>query len=393
MIPSCGNRLHPTAPVRRTAHARSGAAAVVACVLALGLGVSSPTAIAGPKPKPQNLWNSYPLDPSHKQSPPSTSDQPSPPAPTRTLERPARSSSGGTGTSDDTSRLLAAIAVAMLLAGAVIALALRPGLAAAALRGRDHLHLPRLHLKFPRTQGGFSMANARNKFGPRNEGEPTADPQQEQPSQEGGNRPTSAGESWLEPDHDDRRAGPATEVPAGEATRATASVSDVAAEVGSVLKSAEEAAAKIRRHAEEEAGRIREDAKRVLAEAGSYAENTRTEADAYAKQVREDAEREAEEIEGHAQARLERVDAVVEARVRQAEQQARDRLEALQSEAERYRERLDSMLVVFRGMGSQLEELLADDRPASGAEDPEAEEREETIEDALQPDGVSARED
>jgi F0F1-type ATP synthase membrane subunit b/b' len=186
-----------------------------------------------------------------------------------------------------------------------------------------------------------------------------------------------------------------------------ADLSDVGAEVGAVLKSAREAAARIRRVAHEEAAKIRDDAKsaaeaavaeasqiaaadrgegeRIRAEAEAYAEEMRAAADTFAEQARTEAKREAAEIVEHASKRLEAADAEVEERLRQVERKARERLEALQAGSTRYEGRLESMLVVCRGMSSQLEELLGK-RDAESGGDPEA--VDETLEDALQPDSV-----
>ena len=111
----------------------------------------------------------------------------------------------------------------------------------------------------------------------------------------------------------------------------------------------------------------------------------RTAADTFAEQARTEAKREAAEIEEDANKRLEAADAEVEQKLRQVERKARERLEALQAGSTRYEGRLESMLVVCRGMSSQLEELLGR-RDAESGDDPEG--VDETLEDALQPDSV-----
>jgi vacuolar-type H+-ATPase subunit E/Vma4 len=393
------------------------ALAVLAVVVGLGAANSAAAApstrAAASKPRPQNLWRSYPLDPTARRPRPKpVNERPSTTTPTvseRADASPNEEQRDVVGTA-----AVAAIAAAMLFAAIVVALALRPRLAGAAFRPHDRRRdLPRLRLRFHRPKGAFTMANARSRFWSGGERDRDRGREQEQPTHEGETRRTGGSlDAWLAASRSDSTSAEPVDVTAHETAPATADVSGVAAEVGSVLKSAEEAAANIRRLAQEEATKLREEAKaaaeaevaearriadaeradgqRMRAEAGSYAEETRAAADAHAKQVTAEAEREAEEIRRDAEARLARVDAEVEARVRQAEQQARDRLETLQTEADRYRERLESLLVVFRGMSSQLEERLADDGSTSGSavEDPE-----ETLEDALRRDAVSAREE
>jgi DNA anti-recombination protein RmuC len=186
-------------------------------------------------------------------------------------------------------------------------------------------------------------------------------------------------------------------------------LTDVGAEVDAVLKSAREAAASIRRRAQDESARLRDeaeaaaaaeveearqilelergDASRIRAEAEAYAAETRAAAEAFAEQIRTEAEREAAQLVEQARGRLEAADAEVEQKVRQAEESARDRVEALEADSKRYEARLESMLVVFRGMSSQLEELLGK-RRADGSHD--ADKYDETLEDALRPDSASS---
>jgi hypothetical protein len=65
---------------------------------------------------------------------------------------------------------------------------------------------------------------------------------------------------------------------------------------------------------------------------------------------------------------------------------ARERVDALKAKAELYEERLDNILVVFREMSSELEELMEGRRATS----PEGSGN-EGLEDALQPDSSTTR--
>jgi vacuolar-type H+-ATPase subunit E/Vma4 len=194
--------------------------------------------------------------------------------------------------------------------------------------------------------------------------------------------------------------GDADTAPDVPAEAAPADLSEVGAEVGTVLKTAQEAADRIRSAAREEAGRIREEAKAEVAAAVEEAqrlaesdradgERVRKEAAASAKQMRADAEREAEQIRERAQQRLDQADREVEEKLRRAEEGARQRRDALAAESARYHERLEKMLGVFHGMSSQLEELLATptSEDAAASEEP----ADKTLEEALQPDADTAR--
>jgi len=179
---------------------------------------------------------------------------------------------------------------------------------------------------------------------------------------------------------------PRETAPAEQAEEAPAEPATVGEEVGFVLKSAQEAAERIRTRARKDAALIREEAKAAAAgveeaqrraEADrADAESARAEAEAYAQQLRADAERESEQILDQARLRLERAEREAEERQRRAEEDVRERHATLEAESARYQERLEKMLGVFKGMTSQLEELL----PGEPAE--------ETLDEALRPDEV-----
>jgi hypothetical protein len=205
------------------------------------------------------------------------------------------------------------------------------------------------------------------------------------------------------------------EIAAGEAHAAEAegSAEDLAfvgEEVGTVLQSAREAAANIRRAAVEEVRGLRAEAESAAAaelnearrmaaaeraegqrsrgEAEAAAKNIRASAEAFAQSRRQKAEREATQILGDAHRRLAAANAQVEQKVREAEAKAGHRRQALQAEAERYEKRLERILVVFHGMSSQLEDLLGEREAESEVT---AGETEEGLREALLPSRSGAR--
>jgi vacuolar-type H+-ATPase subunit E/Vma4 len=182
--------------------------------------------------------------------------------------------------------------------------------------------------------------------------------------------------------------------PATPAEPEPTDLADVGAEVGTVLKSAQEAATTIRRQAREEAAKILEEAKAAAAadveEAHRRAEadradgrRVRAEAEAYAEQVRSDAESEAERVLEDARRQLEETDDEIERRLRRAEKDARERRALLEAEAGRYHKQLETMLDAVHGVSSELEELL---RPTNREK-----EAEESLEDVLQRDAATSR--
>jgi hypothetical protein len=219
----------------------------------------------------------------------------------------------------------------------------------------------------------------------------------------------SAREPTPAEDHEEASVGPSgdegatqTEAPARNDFRAFGE------EVGAVLESAREAASSIRLNAEEDAARIRAEAESTVAaeaaeakraaeadranaermrtEAEAYAQETRAAADAFLDKRRSEAAKEAERTAQEASRRLEGADAEAERRLREADEKSRERVTALETEAAQYEERLQSMIAIFRGMASQLEEVLGSKQTEGGEQTSSATE----LEDALKP-GSRAR--
>jgi hypothetical protein len=170
----------------------------------------------------------------------------------------------------------------------------------------------------------------------------------------------------------------AAEVAGAEGASGLAAVGE---EVQAVLSSAQDAAAAIRRKAKEEAERVRddawaaakaeiteaqrigaahrEDAERIRAEAEAFAAEARAAAGTFTEELRTSAEREAARIEEEARERLSAADADAIRKVERAEDVARERIGSLRNEIERHEKRLQSILVILRGMSSQVEDVLA----------------------------------
>jgi hypothetical protein len=260
------------------------------------------------------------------------------------------------------------------------------------------------------SKGGFLMSNARRRLWGRSELD--APPEQEVGEPQGvvdrlSEYASRESRSAIPADDPPAPAEPAVEQePATARPSPPTDVSAVGDEVAAILQSAEEAAAAIRRSALEEAARRRAeleaeiaaeveeargaaeadraDAQRLRVDADAYDRETRAAADTYEERRRKDVDREAAAIVAEAQSRLDEADAEAEQKVREAETGARARVDALKAEAERYEQRLDNILVVFREMSSQLEELVGG-RQTAGPESP----GDEGLDDALRPDSTT----
>ena len=193
---------------------------------------------------------------------------------------------------------------------------------------------------------------------------------------------------------------PEAEVPADLAV--------VGEEVETVLKSAQEAAARIRRTAHEEAERLHAEsesaaaaeleearriaaadlaaASRIRAETEAHAKDARAAADSFVEEQRREAERAAARIVSDAQKLLASADTDVAQKMREADAKTRERRQAVQAESERYERRLESILAAFRDMTSQLEDLLGQAVSGNAAEVPG-----DSLEDAVRPDRSSSR--
>jgi F0F1-type ATP synthase membrane subunit b/b' len=281
------------------------------------------------------------------------------------------------------------------------------------LRERPGRRNPRLQMRVPRIEKGSTMDKWRRKAKAHNSKRaprPRAEPRQaheetplaverisKYPIKEEAVTENQADASEDQLEETPRRVPPdaAAEVAGAEVA---SSLTAVGEEVQAVLSSAHDAAASIRRKAEEEAKRVRddawanaqaeiteahrigatyrEDAERIRAEAEAFAADARAAAETFTEELRTSAEREAARIEDEARERLSAADADAIRKVERAEDEARERIGSLRDEIDRDEERLQSMLVILRGMSSQIEDVLAA-RSSSG------ETADESLEDVL----------
>lgn len=181
----------------------------------------------------------------------------------------------------------------------------------------------------------------------------------------------------------------------------------VGEQVASVLGAAHQAAEEIRKTALEEAERIRdearEDAASMSEEARRAAERTRresealrAEADEYSKEARESADRyvamsrqqvedEATEQRAEVERQAREMQRAAERRARTIETEALQRRKAIIEEGERSEARLEQLLGVFRGMTSQLEDVLQAEQDANDAGGPAENGSGEDLAEELQP--------
>jgi hypothetical protein len=143
--------------------------------------------------------------------------------------------------------------------------------------------------------------------------------------------------------------------------------------VAGILEAAESAAAQIRADAvaaateiEDEARKeasahvraAEEEAARLAGEAEASAQETRSAAESFGTRQRREAETEARKLLAEAETQARATRQAAEAMARQIEVAARQREEALRAQLRPLEARLQRALDVFRGVASQLEELL-----------------------------------
>lgn len=154
---------------------------------------------------------------------------------------------------------------------------------------------------------------------------------------------------------------------------------EVGEEVAAVLSAARQAAAQISDAAQREAERIRleaderaavtlAEAEARRAEADRYREQTRSAADAYAEETRRKAEQQAAQRLSLVEEQARRIQVEAEEMSRELEAEARRRSDALAKSTAGMEARIESVLGVFRGVVTELEELLPADRRSTADE-------------------------
>lgn len=180
----------------------------------------------------------------------------------------------------------------------------------------------------------------------------------------------------------------------GSAEDSSPAYRQVGEEVTAVLTAAEHAATQIRETALREAERTRvaaaEKASATLAEAQArraeaddYSEETRAAADAYAEATRRNTDEEAARTVSQAEERARVIQAEAEQKGEDIEAGAIQRRDALTKSTEGMEDKIESMLIAFRGVTAELEELLPPER-RSGADEPEPS-GDERLDEALRP--------
>jgi hypothetical protein len=165
-------------------------------------------------------------------------------------------------------------------------------------------------------------------------------------------------------------------------------------EVTTILKSAQEAAAGMRRTAQAEVERIQteaaataaattQEANRLLEEAQAHFDEQRVAAEQRAKEIRQSADAYAEEERKNAEVEARRIVGAGEQRAKELEAEARTRRDSLVAEAEAVQERFQQLVPEFRKLTSRLEGLLASE-PEGGEM---AADVEPSLEEALRPSG------
>ena len=380
---------------------------VVVVVLA---GLALPAlAVAQEKPKhqdPVELWNEFPVGTPTVQSPtvrpkPQANNAPAPkPAP---VAIPPLSSATPAAASPSSSFPMAAVVGGIggvLVLGLLGAVVLRQRTRApdgpTALPGQSALNgsggsLPIVTVRPEAPEDVFEGASHREKDGgpptkgpPRREAQPSitaavalpgvtwntvgyqSSPPRRNRVSDGSQEETVVLESSAQPDGDGDKS--VDEQPAVAQARV-----DIGEHINEIIRTAEEAARRVRSDAESEAADIRgqahdaakarlaeveEETHRLLEEAQAYATETRQAVDTYATQKRRQADAEATRIqsEGESQARAVRESA--EEMAKQIEAEARQTQTTLREETRAIESRLESLARGVKETGSQLDALL-----------------------------------
>ena len=361
-------------------------------------------------PPGERLWKEYPLNPTP------TGDAPEP---TRSMAprlglTSARNDAADGGLTNPATPLLVGVAIALfaLLAAFALTLVPRPGQALQ----RSASQLPR----FPNLRSRV-LARRRRRFLPAgwrgdddggNTGlsqskrtfdvsavdvevalsqplQARSDPMSKQPEQAPpapdtpDERAVDAPESVDPHAADYKRVGEKVTVVLASAQQAADQmVASAREEADQIRSDAREQAAGSTAEAKSEAERMQRESEKLRLEADDYAKETRSTADEYAVDARADAQAEADGRIAEAEERAEAIVAEAEQRASFVEQDELRRQEALAAGARRYEDRLKSLLEVFRGMTTELEDLVRTSQPAGNEQ---AEPRAEGLEDALRP--------
>jgi hypothetical protein len=379
-----------------------------ACVLLFGFAASAARAQSEPQPgrrttedvppAVERLWKEYPLNPTPAGVAGSSTERESSIVPPP-VSRPAGDDEGGFLTEPVTLVFVgAAIGLLALVALSALSGAPRPGRA---------LHGSGLH--FSRSPSGGSRRAMRRRRAPLAPARPREDgggktprlpqslrarsepmskqPEQAQPGQESPERREAVAHESADADY--ARVGEkVTAVLASAQEAAEQMVASARAESERIRSEAQEHASVTAAAAKSEVERLQRERETLEVEAEDYRKESRAAADGYAAGTRAEAEAEAARRLADADERAQAIVAEAEGRARAVEQESARRQEERAAAAQRYEDRLTNLLDVFRGMTTQLEELVRTDQEAADGDgeesDPEAS-GEEGLEDALRP--------
>jgi hypothetical protein len=395
------------AALERRVHLLCGFAA---CVLLFGFAASAARAQGEPEPGArttedvppavERLWKEYPLNPTPAGVAGSSTVREGSLAPPP-VSAPADDGEGDFLTKPVTLVFVgAAIGLLALIALSALSGAPRPGralLGSGVLLSRSPSGGSRLAVR--RRRSPLTPARPREDGGGKTPRLPKSlrarsDPMSKQPeqAQPGPKSPDQHEGVAHEPvDADYARVGEkVTAVLASAQEAAEQMVASARAESERIRSEAQEQAALTAAAAKSEVERLQRERETLEVEAEDYRKESQAAADGYAAGSRAEAEAEAARRLADADERAQAVVAEAEGRARSAEQESVRRQEARAAAAKRYEDRLTSLLDVFRGMTTQLEELVRTDEEARQADgggeesDPEATGG-EGLEDALRP--------
>ena len=317
---------------------------------ALSLLLAGAASAADPKPTPEELWRSFPLNPAvTTPPPPSTSPAQPQPADPGPPPEPLESSA------DDRwmPLVLGGLAGSLLLVvsgGALLAMRRRREALAPAPMSREPRELIAQALALAREAADCDMLLDRQRL-------------------EGAIAMSERIPDQVVPTNDET-SGAADEATPGRTALST--YAEIGERVAGVLSAAEVAAERIRADARSEAEELVDQARReaedVRAKTTAYDSDTRAAVESYATERRRDADQQERKQLADAEVQARATREAAEEMARDIEEAARQRGQALREESRSVEERLQRAVQGLRGMTVQLEELLgAPTSPTAGA--------------------------
>lgn len=318
---------------------------------ALSLLLAGAASAADPKPTPEELWRSFPLDPAvtTPAPPPSTSPtRPQPAEPAPPAEAVERGGEGGWKP-----LVLGGLAGSLLLVvsgGALLAMRRRRQSPASAPMNREPRELIAEALALAKEAADCDMLLHRQRL-------------------EGAIAVSERIPNQVLPTNDETTSAPDDATPG---KTALSSYAEIGERVAGVLSAAEAAAERIRADARSEAEELvdhaRREAEEVRAKTTAYDSDTRAAVESYATERRREADQQERKQLADAEVQARATREAAEEMARDIEEAARQRGQALREESRSVEERLQRAVQGLRRMTEQLEELLgASTVPSVGA--------------------------